>query len=769
MFQSAIKKGLTLLAVSVSLNISPIIASEHHDDDYQFSRIATFPVYLNTDISLETVAEIVAATDDGNTLVYTDSKTDNLGYVDIVNPAKPQPLGVTALGGEPTSVAVFDKYALVAVNTSPNYVAPSGKLVVVDIANQSVVTTIDLGGQPDSIAISPDKQYAAIAIENERDEDLGDGAPPQAPAGFLSIVDLQGGPDEWTTREVSLTGLKGMLFADDPEPEYVDINANNLAVVTLQENNHIALVDLKSGDVANHFSAGHVDLTSIDTIKNSLIELNNSLTSIPREPDGVNWISDSKFATADEGDLFGGSRGFTIFDINGKVKFAAGNSVEHTIVQHGHYPEKRAGKKGNEPENVEYGQYGDEELLFVGSERASVVLVYKLKKKRKAKLIQVLPAAVKPEGLLAIPQRNLFISAGEEDARGDKIRSALTVYQLGEDSNYPTVVSRERNDGTPIPWGALSGLARDLRDDETIYSIHDSFYNKSRIFKLDIDKKPAVITKEIILNDMMGKLAEVAPEMVNGDGTVNLDQEGIATSANGGFWIASEGRGTVGDTSRPFETYNLLLKVRQNGVIEQVVMLPDSVNARQVRFGFEGVTSIGSGNDEVLYVAFQREWTGDSNGMVRIGRYDIANRDWSFYYYPLDSRESANGGWVGLSELTAYGKDKFLVIERDNQGGPDAAIKRIYSFSIAGLTPTVDTGGTPDFPVVNKKVAHDLMPYMQATGGMILEKIEGLTVLSKGKILIVNDNDGVDGSNGETQLIQINRMKKKRRDRKNQD
>ena len=30
-------------------------------------------------------------------------------------------------------------------------------------------TTIDLGGQPDSIAVSPDGKYAAVVIENERD------------------------------------------------------------------------------------------------------------------------------------------------------------------------------------------------------------------------------------------------------------------------------------------------------------------------------------------------------------------------------------------------------------------------------------------------------------------------------------------------------------------------------------------------------------------------------------------------------------------------
>ena len=57
--------------------------------------------------------------------------------------------------------------------------------------------SIDLGGQPDSIAISHDERYAAIAIENERDEEVTppggeEGDLPQAPAGFVQLIDLAG-------------------------------------------------------------------------------------------------------------------------------------------------------------------------------------------------------------------------------------------------------------------------------------------------------------------------------------------------------------------------------------------------------------------------------------------------------------------------------------------------------------------------------------------------------------------------------------------------
>ena len=722
-----------------------------------FERIASFPVFLNTDISNDTVAEIVAASADGNTLVYTDGKTGNIGFVDITNPVQPESGGVTAVGGEPTSVAVTQGYALVAVNTSPSYVAPSGKLVVIDVVTKDIIAEHLLGGQPDSVAVSPDGRYAVVVIENERDEDLGNGEPPQAPGGFMVIVDLVGAPTDWELRNVDFTGLPD-LYPNDPEPEYVDINHKNVAVVTLQENNHIILVDLESGDALLDFDAGVVNLEQVDSDDNGLIQLQDTLTDVAREPDGVSWITHKQFATANEGDLFGGGRGFTIYDVSGNVVHESGNSVEHHIVQHGHYPEKRSDNKGNEPENVESGEYNGEKYLFVGSERASAVLVYKVRGNsgKAPHFVQLLPTPVKPEGLLAIPQRNLFVVAGEEDARDDKIRSALSIYRLQQETSYPAIVSRQRADGTPIPWGALSGLAMDNTKHRIAYTIHDSFYNQSRVYTLKLGKKRNRIIAETMLNDSMGKLAAVSPGMVNTDGSVNLDMEGIATRAAGGFWIASEGAGTTGDVNRPVTSNNMLLSVANDGMIEQVVTLPQRLNDNQLRFGFEGVASVMEAGVEMVYVAFQRGWSvaGDTTDHARIGQYNTASGEWKFFYYPLEMPESANGGWVGLLALAYVGNDRFAVIERDNQGGPDAAIKRIYSFSIAGLTPAADSV-TPAFPVLTKTLEHDLMSDLKATGGLVLEKIEGLAVTKRGHALVVNDNDGVDDSNGETQLLRL--------------
>ncbi|MDX2137380.1 MAG: esterase-like activity of phytase family protein [Chloroflexota bacterium] len=739
--------GLLAFVAALVLSVAAPSRTIAQDTALVFNRVATIPSFLNTDVESETVAEIITASQDGNTLIYTDAAMGVIGFIDITDPMAPAAAGSLEMGGEPTSVAVLGEFAYAAVNTSETFTEPSGALFVINVAEQSIVNEIDLGGQPDSVSISPDGAYVAIVIENERDEDLGEGEPPQLPGGALVIFSTA---DE-SLRTVDLTGIAD-LFPEDPEPEFVDINSQNLAVVTLQENNYIVLVDLVSGEVTGSFSAGAVDLEQVDTVEDDVITLNSSLAGIAREPDAVTWISDSLFVTADEGDLFGGSRGFTIFDTAGTVVFDAGNTVEHIAARHGHYPEGRSENKGSEPEGVTFGEYESGNYLFVGLERASLVLVYRIGEDASApEFVQALPTGIGPEGLLAIPGRDLFVVASETDFPGG-VRSIVSIYQLQEGpAAYPTIASADNEDGTPITWGALSGLAADPMDAGIAYAIRDSFYGSSSMYVVDVSGEPAIITDEIFLMDSNGALAAVAPEQVNEDSTVNLDAEGITVRAGGGFWIASEGGGDFGNTDNPVTSLNLLVGVAADGTIETVVTLPDAVNEGQRRWGFEGVASTGEAGSEVLFVAFQREFQNDLEGYARIGRYDVAAEAWSFYYYPL---ESAATGWIGLSEITAIDSETFLVVERDNQADVTAAVKGIYQFSVAGLEPLAEG----EFPIVDKTLVYDMLPDLAATGGAIIEKVEGFAILADGSAVFVTDNDGVDDSNGETQFIRIDLM-----------
>ena len=586
------------------------------------------------------------------------------------------------------------------------------------------------------MAVSPDGAFAAIAIENQRDEDVNDGELPQLPAGQLKVVALAGPPAQWNAQSVNLTGL-AEYAPEDPEPEYVSINEQNVAVVTLQENNHIVLVDLPTLSVMRHFPAGQVSLDFVDTEEDGLIEPDGQIVDVPREPDAVAWLDDGRFATANEGDLFGGTRGFTVYTAQGNVEFDSSRRLETLAQGHGHYPESRSENKGTEPEGVARGRYLGRDLFFVGSERGNFVAVYEERGEAKPKLVQLLPTGVGPEGLLPIPARGLFVTAAETD---DAVRSQITIFRVREGlASYPQIVSGPRTSGplagkAPIGWVALSALSGDRNDPATLYTAHDNYLAQSRLYVVDVARTPALIRDEIPLR------LQGAP--------VGYDVEGLAQRAGGGFWVASEGGGTAPNPT----SLNLLVSVAAGGDVLSEIPLPDDVNALQLSNGFEGVASAGEGRAERVYVAFQREWTGDPAGQVRIGEYRPDTGQWRFFYYPLDPVESPAGGWVGLSEITWAGDDRLLLLERDNVGGPDAGVKRLYAVSIRGVEPQPQ-GGV--FPLLTKELVSDLLPALRATRGWTQEKVEGVGLAADGRIYVVTDNDGVDDSTGETLFLRL--------------
>jgi len=730
------KLRLTLLAsTALLLGAAPAQAAD------AFERVATMPVFLNlpagVDPTSETVAEIVAATPDGMMLVYTDSPGERIGFVDIQDPASPAPAGTVEVGGEPTSVTVVGQTVLAGVNTSASYTEPGGHVAAIDVTDRTVLARCDLGGQPDSVAASPDGRYLAVAIENERDEDLNDGVIPQLPAGYLAILELDadGRPSNCdSARLVDLTGL-ALVAPDDPEPEFVAINQDNVVVVTLQENNHIALLDLATGEVTGDFPAGSVDLDAIDAEDDGVIQGTGSLAAVPREPDAVAWLDTGRLVTANEGDYEGGSRGFTIFSTSGEVLYDSGNLLEHVGMAHGHYPEDRADNKGVEPEGVTVGTYGDQTLIFVGAERGNFVAVFEDKGDADPELLQLLPTAVGPEGILAIAARDLFVVASEVDAEEDGLRGTLAIYaRTAETPPYPTLVSdTDPATGAPIGWGAMSGLAADPADPNRLHGVSDSIYGVSRIYAIDVSDQPARITGCV--------------DVTKDGAPAAYDLEGIAVRPDGGFWLVSEGNP---DKDNPLQQRSLLLAVAADGTVEREIPLPDAAYEQAIRFGFEGVATRGEGDDEQVMVAVQRAWKDDPKDSAKLALYSPAQDSWSFVRYPLEAPKSERGGWVGLSEITHLDGDRFAVIERDNQPGDYAAIKTVTVISLEGVTPAAFG---EELPMVEKQVAIDLLPQMQASHGWISDKPEGFAITADGRVFAVTDNDGVDDASGETLLM----------------
>ncbi|MEM8789114.1 MAG: esterase-like activity of phytase family protein [Pseudomonadota bacterium] len=686
-----------------------------------FNRIASFATPLNMsageDTARETSPEIIDVTADGMTLVYTDSPLGTLGLIDITDPANPAPKGNVALDGEPTSVAVIGTDAFVGINTSESYTEPSGFLTAIDTGTGAETGRCDLGGQPDSIAAAPDGGFIAVAIENERDEDLNDGVIPQLPPGNVTIVPVAGGAlDCDGIIVVDLTGL-AEVAPSDPEPEFVDVNAAGEIVVSLQENNHLAILSA-TGEVLSHFTAGAVDLTGIDVGEERAFVYDGEQPGRVREPDAVKWINADQIATANEGDYEGGSRGWTIFNRDGSVAYESGTSFEYAVIQIGHYPERRSGNKGVEPESIEVGTFGGVPHVFVGSERGSIVGVYDVSGDAPV-LTQLLPSGIGPEGIKAIPDRNLLVTANEVDLIEDGgVRAHVMIYALQDgDAVYPTITSDGA--GELIGFTALSGLAADPVEPGKLYAVNDSFMGlQPRIFEIDATQTPARITGYLDVTR-------------GGQPAQKLDMEGIVATEDG-FWIASEGRT---DRLIPHAIY----KVEADGAIDAEIAFPPELLAVERRFGAEGITLVG----DRLWIAIQREWADDPENHVKLVAYDTETEEWGAVLYP---KAAPDTGWVGLSEITAHG-DHVYIVERDNQIGADAVTKKLYRVPLAEMQPAA-LGG--DLPVVSKELVRDLLPDMAGFNGYVQDKVEGFAIDAAGNAFAVTDNDGVDDHSGET-------------------
>ncbi|HVE62706.1 MAG TPA: esterase-like activity of phytase family protein [Mycobacteriales bacterium] len=477
----------------------------------------------------------------------------------------------------------------------------------------------------------------------------------------------------------------------------------------------------------------------MDTVEDGTIRLDGTVT-VRREPDGAAWLDDRFVATADEGDLAGGSRTWTVFDTrDGSGVYSSGAELDQLAARYGQYPEGRAENKGVEPEGIAVATYGRQRYVFVGMERANLVAVYRVTDPRRPELVQAVPTGVGPEGLLPLPQRDALVVAAEADSAGDNVRSSVSTYRmtrlplplaLARNAAAPSIVSAG---SPPIGFGALSGL--DAAPGVPgllggLGAVEDNAYTPTRVLSIDSLRRPALLTGALTVT--------------KGGSAIGYDAEGIATRPGGGYWIAAEGNGRT--------IPNLLVEVDARGAVMREVPLPPEIAANATSNGFEGVTTIGRGVDERVWVAVQRTWADDQPGTVKLARFTPATGLWDFIAYPLDP--APPDATVGLSEITTVDDGTLLLIERDNRRGDDAQIKKITRVELAGVTP-VPAGAAR--PVLVKQTVLDLIPALHAGGGVVADKPEGLAITGLGALVGAVDNDGLDDAPGESVLLRLGR------------
>jgi len=221
-----------------------------------------------------------------NNEVIGGKANQRIDVLDLSNPASPlllAPIPIEDFGGAVNSVSVKNGMLAAAIEDIPKQ--NPGKVVVFRTTNYDVLADRTVGALPDMVTFSPDGKYILTANEGEPDDDYV-----VDPEGSVSIIDVENAfstttlnfaafasqADALKKKGLRIFGLKAS-FAQDIEPEYVAVSANSkTAWVSLQENNAIARIDLRSKSIEailplgfkDYSAAGNeMDLSDKDNIK----------------------------------------------------------------------------------------------------------------------------------------------------------------------------------------------------------------------------------------------------------------------------------------------------------------------------------------------------------------------------------------------------------------------------------------------------------------------------------------------------------------------
>jgi hypothetical protein len=179
--------------------------------------------------------------------------------LDISNPSDPVLAFSIPLGGRPNSVAFHNGVVAVAVENAIK--TDPGQVEFFD-TNGTPLSSVTVGALPDMLIFTPNGRWLLVANEGEPSSygqmDSVD------PEGSVSIIDMKVGAANLTQADVRTATFNdaipkrntssiriygpGATLAQDLEPEYIAVSEDSkTAWVTLQENNAIAILDIKAG------------------------------------------------------------------------------------------------------------------------------------------------------------------------------------------------------------------------------------------------------------------------------------------------------------------------------------------------------------------------------------------------------------------------------------------------------------------------------------------------------------------------------------------
>ncbi len=339
----------------------------------------------------------------------------------------------------------------------------NGKVLALSLPELEVLGQVMVGRGPDSVAIAPNGEFAVVANEDEENEE--DLTNLENRPGTVSIIDLRNGPSLMSQLEIPIPPEGIPFFSHDPQPETVRIAADNSFVIaTLQENNAISRIDIPA-ELPTPLRADAFTVTNFDAgIRTGLgliedkvgegncvasaydLNLRQEFTSA-REPDGIAISPDGRFlVAADEDNLTAanaqefegeplsphGARTISVYDAEtGEFLGDSGDSIEEAVIE-AQLP-MRCNSKGPEPEVVSLGVINERLLAFTAIERSDAITIHDVTDPANIQLLDLVvlhpdsvasdeAAALEPEGIEFIPERNLVVVSNPDNSSMSLVR-----------------------------------------------------------------------------------------------------------------------------------------------------------------------------------------------------------------------------------------------------------------------------------------------------------------------------------------------------------
>lgn len=228
----------------------------------------------------ESAAEIPAYSPVNKRLYIVKANEAALDVLDLSNPERPRQIGsidLSEYGTGVNSVAVKGNLIAVAVEKRADKKKnrhSRGKIVFMDL-NGEFIKAITAGYLPDMVTFTPDGKTVLVA--NEGEPSVG---ATMDPPGTITLIDLSSGIRSASATELTFKAFDKKAFqlkqagvrifpfgqnklrkpSVDLEPEYIAVSPDGRqAFVSLQENNALAVVDLKKKQIVDVIPMGVKD------------------------------------------------------------------------------------------------------------------------------------------------------------------------------------------------------------------------------------------------------------------------------------------------------------------------------------------------------------------------------------------------------------------------------------------------------------------------------------------------------------------------------